>query len=230
MEKEFKIAELALYWCVSVPTCWNRIKKEGLITFKKKDETNKDITYVRISDEIINKYVINDVNNINNNNNNGYYEELLTFDNINNNVNNAKNPLTTNNLVDDLIKLNKSYNDDLKTVYNDFNEKIEKLQEELVSYKSKIPLLEDKAGREGFYISENNKLLKQIETQNNEHKKVIESKNKLIKWLITLIITLFIVIITFLTYSITVYNFNNYKTENPSIEQVLTVENVDKEN
>ena len=55
MEKELKIAELANIWGVSVPTCWNRIKKEGLTTIKKKDETNKDITYITISDNLINK-------------------------------------------------------------------------------------------------------------------------------------------------------------------------------
>ena len=42
-EKELKIAELAELWGVSVPTTWNRIKKEGLITFKKKDKNKETL-------------------------------------------------------------------------------------------------------------------------------------------------------------------------------------------
>lgn len=215
MEKELKIAELSALWNVSVPTCWNRIKKEGLTTFKKKDETNKDITYIRISEEIINKYVINEVNNLYKDINNVYYEDML-------NVNNVNNPETFNNtsdIIKDLINLNKGYNEELKTVYNDYNNRLERLQEELITYKSKVPLLEDRANREGLY-------LKEIEDLKKENK----SDKILIKVLITLLIIIIMVIIMFITYFITVNNLNNTEAEKPSIEDVTTVENVNNEN
>ena len=213
MEKELKIAELAGLWSVSVPTCWNRIKKEGLTTFKKKDETNKDISYVKVTDDIINKYVINEVNNINNNVNNGYYEELLTDNKVNNNINNAENINITANIIQDLINYNKVNNEELKTVYNDYNNRIERLQEELITYKSKVPLLEDRANREGLYLKEIEDLKKQNKTDKT-----------LIKLLITLLTIVIMFILMFITYFITVYNLNNTEPEKPSIDKVSTVE------
>lgn len=210
MEKELKIAELATLWNVSVPTCWNRIKKERLITFKKKDETNKDISYVSISDEIINKYVINEVNNLYNDVNNGYYEDLLTV----NNVNNPETPIKSTDFIKDIINLNKGYNEELKTVYNDYNDRLQRLTDELIDYKSKVPLLEDKANREGLYINEINELKK--ENKNNK---------MLIKVLITLLITLIMVIMIALTYFITVNNMQQLS----DIEKPQQIESVTAE-
>ena len=52
-EKELKISELANIWAVSVPTTWNRVRKEDLKTVKKIDENRKEVNYVIISDKII---------------------------------------------------------------------------------------------------------------------------------------------------------------------------------
>lgn len=206
MEKELKIAELATLWNVSVPTCWNRIKKERLITFKKKDETNKDISYVSISDEIINKYVINEVNNLYNDVNNGYYEDLLTV----NNVNNPETSIKSTDFIKDIINLNKGYNEELKTVYNDYNDRLQRLTDELIDYKSKVPLLEDRANREGLY-------LKEIE----ELKTVNKSDKMLIKILIILLITLIMVIMIALTYFITVNNMQVQKADQQQENEVI---------
>lgn len=84
MERELKIAELAQIWAISVPSVWARVDKEKLITFKKVDESNKNVTYVRIPEEILNKYIKNINNKVNNNVNNGYYEDLLRVENVNN--------------------------------------------------------------------------------------------------------------------------------------------------
>lgn len=214
MERELKIAELAALWNVSVPTCWNRIKKERLTTVIKKDESNKDVNYVSISDEIINKYVVNEVNNLYKDVNNGYYEDLLTV----NNVNNPETPIKSTDFIKDIINLNKGYNEELKTVYNDYYNRLERLQNELIDYKSRVPLLEDRANREGLY-------LKEIEDLKKENK----SSKILIKVLITLLIMIIMLIMTFITYFITVNNLNNAETEKPSIEQISAVENVNNE-
>lgn len=220
MEKELKIAELATIWGVSVPTCWNRIKKEGLKTFKKKDETNKDITYISISDDIINKYVINDVNNVNNNINNGYYEELLT----DNKINNAENAAINSDIIKGIINLNKVYNEELKTVHNDYNDKIEKLREELTTTKQQQLLLEDKAGREGFYIKENNELKEEIKKINQATDAAICKKDRLIKILISFIVINIMAVLMLITYLLTVYNMQNQDIEKPLQTESITAE------
>lgn len=206
MEKELKIAELSALWGVSVPTTWNRIRKEGLQTFIKKNENNKEVNYVRVSDDVINQYVINDNNNVSNTVNNGYYEDML----INNNGNNiVKNPQT---------QVNKDYSrEDLQelittitSVNESYNNRIETLTNRLINAESKQLLLEDKANREGMYINEINGLKK----ENNRYKLY----NNL---LITVIITLIIVITGYITFNIGLSAIReNRNTESTKKEQV----------
>ena len=183
MERELSIAELAQLWGVSVPTTWNRIKKEGLTTFKKKDKNNKEITYISISEDILNTYVINDNNNINNPVNNGYYEEILT----DNNVNKPQNADISSNNQDTL----KDIINTITTIHNDYNNRLQQVNDELITYKSKTLLLEDSKGREGYYINEINELKK----ENN--------RNKLYNNLLITVITILLLFITgFITYNI----------------------------
>lgn len=203
MEKELKIAELSALWGVSVPTTWNRIRKEGLQTFIKKNENNKEVNYVRVSDDVINQYVINDNNNVSNTVNNGYYEDML----INNNSNNiVKNPQT---------QANKDYSrEDLQelittitSVNESYNNRIETLTNRLINSESKQLLLEDKANREGMYINEINGLKK----ENNRNQ-------LLIKMLITIIVTLLITITGYVTFTIGVNNSKeSTKKQEPTI-------------
>lgn len=205
MEKELKIAELSALWGVSVPTTWNRIRKEGLQTFIKKNENNKEVNYVRVSDDVINQYVINDNNNVSNTVNNGYYEDML----INNNGNNiVKNPQT---------QVNKDYSrEDLQelittitSVNESYNNRIETLTNRLINAESKQLLLEDKASREGIYINEINGLKK----ENNRYKLY----NNL---LITVIVTLIIVITGYITFNIGLSAIrDNRNTESTKKEQ-----------
>lgn len=194
-EKELKISELANIWAVSVPTTWNRVRKEDLKTVKKVDENRKEVNYVIISDEIINKYILTVNNNVNNHN----YEDILTDNNVNENINNnlkyGNDNISASEMFDKLSTLNKEYND-----------RLERVNEELMTYKSKTLLLEDKAGREGFYINEINTLKK--------------DNNLLLKGLITLLI---IFIITFVSLvAIVLY----HKAIEGNKEVSTTVENV----
>lgn len=194
-EKELKISELANIWAVSVPTTWNRVRKEDLKTVKKVDENRKEVNYVVISDEIINKYVLTVNNNVNNHN----YEDILTDNNINENVNNnlkyGNDNISASEMFDKLSTLNKEYND-----------RLERVNEELITYKSKTLLLEDKAGREGYYINEINTLKK--------------DNNLLLKGLITLLIMFIITFVSLV--SIVLY----HKTIEGNKEVSTTVENV----
>lgn len=194
-EKELKISELANIWAVSVPTTWNRVRKEDLKTVKKVDENRKEVNYVVISDAIINKYVLTVNNNVNNHN----YEDILTDNNINENINNSlkygNDNISASEMFDKLSTLNKEYND-----------RLERINEELITYKSKTLLLEDKAGREGFYINEINTLKK--------------DNNLLLKGLITLLIMFIITFVSLM--AIVLY----HKTIEGNKEVSTTVENV----
>lgn len=183
MQKELKISELASIWATSVPTTWNRIRKEGLTTFKKKDETNKEVNFVTIPEEILNKYI----NNVNNLDNNVYYEDMLNVNNVNNNTENVKNQSEQVFNKDDI----KDIINTITNVNNDYNDRLKTLTDELITYKSKTLLLEDAKGREGYYINEINELKK----ENN--------RNKLYnKILITFITILLLFITGFITYHI----------------------------
>lgn len=168
---------------------------EDLKTVKKVDENRKEVNYVVISDEIINKYVLTVNNNVNNHN----YEDILTDNNINENVNNnlkyGNDSISASEMFDKLSTLNKEYND-----------RLERVNEELMSYKSKSLLLEDKAGREGFYINEINTLKK--------------DNNLLLKGLITLLIMFIITFVSLV--SIVLY----HKAIEGNKEVSTTVENV----
>lgn len=194
-EKELKISELANIWAVSVPTTWNRVRKEDLKTVKKVDENRKEVNYVIISDKIINKYVLTVNNNVNNHN----YEDILTDNNVDENINNnlkyGNDNISASEMFDKLSTLNKEYND-----------RLERVNEELITYKSKTLLLEDKANREGFYINEINTLKK--------------DNNLLLKGLITLLI-MFIITLISLT-AVVLY----HKAIEGNKEVSTTVENV----
>lgn len=221
MVKELKIAELASLWGVSVPTTWNRIKKMGLTTFIKKNESNKDITFVSISDEQIHSYVLNVNNNINNANNNRYYEDMLT----NNNVNNASNDVIdvdyshqsqsfSTNIVSDIKEVYNDCNERILTINNYYNEQVKNLYEEIANYKAHKLMLEDKASREGLYIKEINEL----KADNNSVKKVNE-------WLKYIIVGLIMIIIGFIMYLIMFNNLQkDVNTDNEIVKQVQVKE------
>lgn len=198
MEKELKIAELASYWGVSVPTTWNRVRKEGLSTIKKIDENRKEVAYVIISENILNKYIIT----VNNNDNNGFYEDMLMDNNINNNVNNH---VETNN---NLISASELF-DKLTTLNNEYNDRLERINNELINYKGRNLLLEDKAGREGMYLNE-------INTLKTDNKRLLKG---LLTSIIIFIIT-FISLIAFVCYHMAL---------NPTKPVVPEVENVQQE-
>lgn len=132
-----------------------------------------------------------------------YYETLTdnngdkTFINSQDNVKNNNNNSFQSDLFDKFI-----------TVNNEFNNRLKQLTDELIMSKSKQLLLEDKANREGLYINEINELKK----DNNRYKLFI-------KLLTTVIITLLIVIVGYITFIIGVNNSNSAAEQNSVTEQ-----------
>ncbi len=208
MEKELKISELASIWGASVPTTWNRVRKDGLSTFKKKDENNKEVNYVRIPDVYIEKYLNNVNNNVKNNDNNGYYEDMLNVNNVNNNVESSKTLQEqgfTNEDIKEIITT-------ITTVNKDYNDRLTTLTDRLISAESKQLLLEDKANREGYYINEINKL----EKENNRY-------NLYNKVLISIITILLIFITAFITYQVAKSNTVSNTVSDTVVEKSVQV-------
>lgn len=188
MEKDVKVSELAQIWGVSVPTTWNRIRKEGLETFLKKDENGKEVNYIKVSEVIVKKYINNLNNSPNEVNNNGYYEEVLRDNNVNEIQKNNNDSISASELFDKLTTLN-----------NEYNDRLERLNNELLISERQRLLLEDKAGREGLYLNQINEL--------KDHNNRLLSVNKRLFITLIVLITILITIIT------TISIVNNHTNE-----------------
>ncbi len=192
MEKKFSVAEFADIVGTTAKTIYQRIDNyenlpvnEKLTTVKEKVK-GRDITFIITSDEQLacykNIYSKNTVND-------GEYYEKFTINNgesqLNNTVNDSKNNNNndlSSDVFDKLLTLNETYLNRIETVTN-----------ELMEYKSKSLLLEDKAGREGLYLKEINELRTDNEKLKTGNKMLLTVLTVIISVLITVIITLVIV-------------------------------------
>lgn len=187
MEKRLNVADFAALVGTTAKTIYQKIDNYDNLPVNEKLETVKDrvkgreITLILTSDEQINYYknlygkdIVKEVN---------YYENVTNLNgdkpvNVNQNTvkNNNNNAFTSDNF-DKLMTLNETY----------FN-RIETVQNELMEYKSKHLLLEDKAGREGLYLNE----IRELETENNK----LRTSNKRLLIVITVIISVLITVLT----------------------------------
>jgi hypothetical protein len=213
MEKKMNVAEFATLVGATSKTIYQKIRNNGelpvneqLMTVTEKIK-GREITLIITNSEQIEYYkklygkeTVND----------GEYYETLTDNNGYKLVNDVNKPVNDNNNAD----FNKNMFDRFITVNNDFNNRYEqkitelmKVQNELAEVKSRQLLLEDKAGREGFYINEINGL-----------KKDVEQKEIWIKGLITVIVILLLGLTGYITYNVAV---NSIK-KSEQVEEVKT--------
>ena len=140
MEREVKIADLAKLWKISVNTTWKRVNKLGLTTVKRPYE-GREITYVIMDEELLNKYQVHE----------GVikadYEETLS-------TNEEVKTSNDSEIIERVLAFSKDINEQILSMNEGYNQQIKNLNEELVTYKSKNLLLEDKANREGLYLQE----------------------------------------------------------------------------
>lgn len=209
MEKKYSVADFAEIVGTTAKTIYQKIDNydnlpvnEQLTTVKEKVK-GREVTFIVTSDEQINIYknlyrkdVVND----------GNYYENFTFSNGNNTVNEIQNTVNNNrsndfkpDSFDKLLTLNETYLNRIETVTN-----------ELMEYKSKTLLLEDKAAREGLYINE----IRELKTDNEK----LKTRNKTLLLVLTVIIS---VLITVLITVLTVNNVNKNKVTNDAIMQEL---------
>lgn len=152
MEKKLKIADFAALVGVTPKTVYKMVERNELITVSEK-VNNRITTLVVTNDDQIEEFKVNygkaGVNV-------GNCEDILTGVNNNVNVNEASQSCNSgdinSDIIDKVIQMNQEYNNRIAT-----------LNEELVTVKAQTLLLEDKASREGLYLSEINQLKKDNE-------------------------------------------------------------------
>lgn len=129
-------------------------------------------------------------------------------------VNTGKNIENTDSFIDKLIRVNEEYNNRIEQK----NSELLTVQKELLFAKQTQLLLEDKASREGLYINE----IDQLKKENN-------SKNTVIKWLLSVIIVMLLLSISVITYFVTVNYLVNNSNETTITEQPIVQETVIEE-
>lgn len=192
MERKMNVAEFATLVGTTSKTIYGKINNydnlpvnEQLKTVSEKVK-GREVTLIITDDDQIEYYknlygkdtVIN-----------GEYYETVTDNNGYVPVNEIQETVKSNNNKDLLSEMF----DRLNTVHNEYNNRLQRVNDELITYKSKVLLLEDAKGREGYYINEINELKK----ENNRNKLYINV-------LITVIIILLLLITGFITYNIAV--------------------------
>ena len=200
MERRLNVAEFAALVGTTSKTIYAKIQNYGELPVKEQLKTvrekvkGREVTLIVTDSEQIeyykNLYGKNTVID-------GEYYETLTDNNSYKQYANFQEPVKNNSS----SSFNSDIFDKFLTVNNEYNDRLQRLTDELINSKSKMLLLEDKAGREGTYINEINLLKK----ENNRNQ-------LLIKLLITVIVTLILVITGYVTFTIGV---NNSKTPGP---------------
>lgn len=192
MERKLKVAEFATILGVVPKTVYKMIERNEIITVNER-VNNRQMTLIVTDDEQIEKFKsiygklpVSDGNCYNSVTDN---DRLQPVSEQSHTVNESEcmekafnNANFTNEVIDRIITLNNGYNEQLNT----YNERLQRVNEELITAKSKMLLLEDKAGREGLYI--------------NEIKELKEG-NKRLKWCVyTLITVSVLLLLTFTSY------------------------------
>ena len=184
MEMKLKFAEFAELIGTTAKTVYKMEEREEIVTVTEK-VNNRPTRLVVTNNEQINHfknvYSKSPVNV-------GNYEDIVTNNNQSMNVNNTSQITNNNDVMQEMFEK-------IVTMNEQYNNRIAKLNEELIDSKSKLLLLEDKAGREGLYLKEINEL----KTENRELK---TNKTKVINLLVAVIVVLSMVIVGFITFNI----------------------------
>lgn len=206
MERKLKFAEFADLIGTTAKTVYKMEERKEIVTVIEK-VNNRPTRLVVTDDNQINHfknvYSKSPVNNSN-------YEENVTINNDSMNSNNTSQSANNNEVVQELFEK-------MLVMNEEYNNRIEKLNNELIDSKSKLLLLEDKAGREGMYLKEINELKSENETLKT-------SKVKVANQLTIVIVILSMVLVGLITYNVAI-NTKKERTEQ-EITKPVPVETV----
>lgn len=218
MEKKFSVADFAELVGTTAKTIYQKIDNyenlplnEQLTTVKERVK-GREITFVVTSDEQIQIYknlyrkeVVRERDYYENfTNNNGD----IPVSNNQNMVIPNNNSTNGNNAFEQLLTLNETYLNRIETVTN-----------ELMEYKSKSLLLEDKANREGMYLNN----IRELETENNK----LKTSNKRLILVLTIIISVLLTVLITLGIVNNIQNKDNNEVTN--VSQPVQTETIKKE-
>lgn len=197
MERKMKVADFAALLGIAAKTVYKMIEREEIMTVTEK-VNNRATTLVVVTDEQISELkknyskeqVItgNCCENVTDNNHSIIDTESYEV------VRNNNDTSFASEVIARIIAINDGYNEQLK----EYNERLQRVNDELVTEKSKVLLLEDKAGREGLYLNEINGL----KTDN-------EKLKRFIALLITLLVILLLGLTGYVTYNVAVNNLHS---------------------
>ena len=184
MERKLKFSEFAELIGTTAKTVYKMEEREEITTVIEK-VNNRPTRLVVTNDEQIkhfkNIYSKSPVNY-------GNYEENVTINNDTMSNNISSQTANNNEIVQEMF-------DRIITMNEEYNNRIARLNEELVDSKSKLLLLEDKAGREGLYLKEINEL----KIENTQLK---TDKTKVANQLVGVIIVLLMVVVGLITFNV----------------------------
>ena len=201
---KLKFAEFAELIGTTAKTVYKMEEREEIVTVTEKVNNRPTRLVVTNNDQINhfkNIYSKSPVNV-------GNYEDIVTNNNATMNVNNSSQFTNNNDVVQEMF-------DKIVTMNEQYNNRIAKLNEELIDSKSKLLFLEDKAGREGMYLKEINEL-------KNENEELKTSKSKVVNTLFAVIVVLSMVIVAFITFNVATSE-KQKQMEKTVIEQSATV-------
>lgn len=206
MEKiTLNIAELARIVGATPKTIYRLIERKELMTVKEK-VNGREITRV-VTDE-------NQIESLKNT-----YNKMSVNDRQKQEKDSQCNDILTDNDSQDNDKvLNfNTFAEQLMTANRQLQDRLFTVTDQLMSVKGQMPLLEDKASREGLYLQE----IKDLKANNNaEIDNLKRSHYRLKAWLITVIILLSLALMG-------VTGFLIYKLANPTIiEKTNTIETI----
>lgn len=208
MEKKLKVADFAALLGIVPKTVYKMIERNEVITVSERVNNRQTTLIVTDDEQIENFRKIYGKTQVNNGN---YYNSVTENEQSQSVIegevieNNAHNNDFANEVIDRIIALNDGYNAQL----NEYNNRIQQVNEELITAKSKMLLLEDKAGREGLYLNEINEL---------------KEGNKRLKLglyaLITVSVMLLLGLTGYVTYNLTTQKLSSSYQVNSKSEQV----------
>lgn len=184
MERKLKVAEFAELVGITSKTVY-KMESRGEITTVNERVNNRPTTLVITNDEQINhfKSLYSKAPFTT-----GNYEDIVTESNNSMNCNNSSQSANNNEILQDMFER-------IITLNETYNNRIEKLNEELIDSKSKLLLLEDKTSREGLLFGEINALKVENEQLKN-------SKTTVANRLVAVIIVLLMVVVGLITYNV----------------------------
>lgn len=216
MDERYKVVDFARIIGCGVKTVYRLIEDN-------KVRTDKDIVNGRtIAVIVANEEEISDLVRIYRKNPTTKTEnELQYYDNVTENDIQNQNNISFNQTQSDIIERIMNYsegvNEQIMTLNSNYTKQLNDLTNELSEYKSKIPLLEDKAAREGLYLQE----ISDIRSEMNRKLSEKNKQNQIMLFIFSVIILFFMTISVILSWKL----YENIK--NPTIiEKTNTIETI----